>query len=71
MVAYPLEQFATPPFGLDKDAIVQYAFDRGSRRLGTIASARGRDLREVEGDREPLELEERFGREDAQAYDEA
>jgi ribonucleoside-diphosphate reductase beta chain len=72
MVAYPLEQFATiPPFGLDKDALVQYAFDRGSRRLGTIASARGRDVREVEGDREPLELEERFGREDAQAYDQA
>jgi ribonucleoside-diphosphate reductase beta chain len=71
MVAYPLEQFAVPPFGLEKDAIVQYAFDRGSRRLGTIASARGRDVREVEGDREPLDLEERFGREDAQAYDEA
>jgi ribonucleoside-diphosphate reductase beta chain len=68
MVAYPLEQFDSSPFGLDKDDLVQYAFDRGSRRLGAIASARGRDAREIDRDTEPLALEESFGAEDAQAY---
>lgn len=71
MVAYPLEQFPSTPFDIDKDELVRYAFDRGSRRLGTIASARGRDVREIEGDLEPLALEDRFAEEDASAAQEA
>jgi ribonucleoside-diphosphate reductase beta chain len=69
MVAYPLEQFGDAvPFDLDKDELVQYAFQRGTRRLGTIESARGKDLREIEGDYEPIQLEERFAEEDAAEY---
>jgi ribonucleoside-diphosphate reductase beta chain len=69
MVAYPLEQFgADIPFDLDKDELVQYAFQRGTRRLGTIESARGKDVRTIEGDYEPIQLEDRFAEEDAAEY---
>jgi ribonucleoside-diphosphate reductase beta chain len=69
MVAYPLEQFGDDiPFGLDKDELVQYAFQRGTRRLGTIESARGKDVRAIEGDYEPIQLEDRFAEEDAAEY---
>jgi ribonucleoside-diphosphate reductase beta chain len=69
MVAYPLEQFGDDiPFGLDKDKLVPYAFQRGTRRLGTIESARGKDVRAIEGDYEPIQLEDRFAEEDAAEY---
>jgi ribonucleoside-diphosphate reductase beta chain len=71
MVRYPLEQFDVPPFGLEVDDIVNYAFQRGTRRLGTIESARGKDLSEIEGDYEPIHLEDRFADEDAAEYAEA
>ena len=68
MVRYPLEQFDVPPFGLEVDEIVNYAFQRGTRRLGTIESARGKDVSEIEGDYEPIHLEDRFADEDAAEY---
>jgi ribonucleoside-diphosphate reductase beta chain len=55
------------PFGLEMDMFVSYATDKGMRRLGTIESARGRPLRDIDYDTEPIELEERFGAEDAAA----
>lgn len=71
MVQYPLSQFDVMPFGIDAEELVQYAFHRGTRRLGTIESARGKDLRDIEGDYEPLHLEDRFAEEDAKVYAEA
>jgi ribonucleoside-diphosphate reductase beta chain len=72
MVAYPLEQFGGDiPFDLDKDELVQYAFQRGTRRLGTIESARGKDVSAIEGDYEPIQLEDRFAAEDEAEYAEA
>ena len=68
MVRYPLEQFETVPMGLDPDELVQYAFGRGTRRIGTIESARGKDLAQIEGDYEPIQLEDRFAEEDAAEY---
>ena len=55
-------------FELPVEEMVQYAFDRGTRRLGTIESARGRPLAEIDLDYEPAALEDRFAEEDAQAY---
>jgi ribonucleoside-diphosphate reductase beta chain len=53
------------PFGLEMDTFVRYATDRRMPRLGTIESARGRALADVDRDTEPIDLEERFGAEDA------
>jgi ribonucleoside-diphosphate reductase beta chain len=55
------------PFDLELDTFVQYATSKGLRRLGTIESARGRPLHEIDYDSEPIDLEERFGAEDAAA----
>jgi ribonucleoside-diphosphate reductase beta chain len=71
MVSYPFEQLGVAPFGIEKDDMVQYAFGRGSRRMGTIQSARGRDLHEIEGDYEPIQLEDQFAAEDAKEYADA
>ena len=70
MVEYPFAQFPEDdfPFGVEKDVMVAYAYERGTRRLGTIESARGKDLTEIEGDYEPIALEERFASEDAAQY---
>jgi ribonucleoside-diphosphate reductase beta chain len=70
MVEYPFTQFTEGdfPFGIEKDDVVTYAYGRGSRRLGTIESARGKDLIEIEGDYEPIQLEDRFAEEDAAEY---
>jgi ribonucleoside-diphosphate reductase beta chain len=55
------------PFGLEMDTFVNYATEKGMRRLGTIESARGRPLSEIDHDTEPIDLENRFGAEDAKA----
>ncbi len=55
------------PFGLDIDEFTQYSTDKGMRRFGTISSARGRPLEEIDVDYSPLQLEDSFGEEDARA----
>jgi ribonucleoside-diphosphate reductase beta chain len=65
----PEDEGLEPPFGVELEAFAQYALDRGSRRLGTIASARGRAPADVEGDLAPVDLEETFAAEDAAERD--
>lgn len=60
---YP-EKIATTNILGDMDEVVIYAFNRGTRRLGTIQSARGRDVREIDIDFTPAELEDTFAAED-------
>jgi ribonucleoside-diphosphate reductase beta chain len=55
------------PFGLEKEEFQQYAADKGMRRFGTISSARGRPLEEIDVDYSPLQLEDTFADEDAKA----
>jgi ribonucleoside-diphosphate reductase beta chain len=52
------------PFGFGKDEFQQYAADKGMRRFGTISSARGRPLAEIDVDYSPLHLEDTFADED-------
>ncbi|MBP2454887.1 R2-like ligand-binding oxidase [Mycolicibacterium lutetiense] len=53
------------PFGLQVDEFMQYSADKGMRRFGTISSARGRPLAEIDLDYSPLQLEDTFADEDA------
>ncbi|MGH3561772.1 MAG: R2-like ligand-binding oxidase, partial [Mycobacterium sp.] len=53
------------PFGLSSDELTAYATDKGMRRFGTISSARGRPVAEIDLDYTPLELEDTFAAEDA------
>ncbi|GAB2996534.1 R2-like ligand-binding oxidase [Mycobacterium bourgelatii] len=55
------------PFGLKDEEFLQYATDKGMRRFGTISSARGRPLGEIDVDYTPLELEDTFADEDQKA----
>jgi ribonucleoside-diphosphate reductase beta chain len=55
------------PFDFDQDEFAQYATDKGMRRFGTIASARGRPLAEIDVDYSPLQLEDTFAAEDREA----
>jgi ribonucleoside-diphosphate reductase beta chain len=55
------------PFGLTKDEFQQYAADKGMRRLGTIGSALGRPLADIDVDYSPLQLEDTFADEDEKA----
>jgi ribonucleoside-diphosphate reductase beta chain len=55
------------PFGLSVDEFMQYAADKGMRRLGTISSARGRPLGEIDLDYSPVQLEDTFADEDERA----
>jgi ribonucleoside-diphosphate reductase beta chain len=59
------------PFDLEMDVFVDYAMSKGMRRIGTIESARGRPLSEIDVDSEPIDLEDRFGAEDDRAHAEA
>jgi ribonucleoside-diphosphate reductase beta chain len=52
------------PFGLSVDEFMQYSADKGMRRFGTIGSARGRPLEEIDLDYSPLQLEDTFADED-------
>ncbi|SPM39113.1 Ribonucleotide reductase beta subunit, ferritin-like domain [Mycobacterium numidiamassiliense] len=55
------------PFGISPDEMVQYSADKGMRRFGTISSARGRPLGEIDLDYSPLHLEDTFAEEDEKA----
>jgi ribonucleoside-diphosphate reductase beta chain len=55
------------PFDLEKDEFLQYATDKGMRRFGTISSARGRPLEDIDVDYSPLLLEDTFADEDEKA----
>jgi ribonucleoside-diphosphate reductase beta chain len=55
------------PFDLTKDEFQQYAADKGMRRLGTIGSARGRPVADIDLDYSPLQLEDTFAAEDEKA----
>jgi ribonucleoside-diphosphate reductase beta chain len=61
------ELFDVMPFDLVTDEFVQYAADKGMRRFGTISSARGRPLGEIDLDYSPVQLEDTFAAEDEQA----
>ena len=52
------------PFGLSVDEFMEYSTDKGMRRFGTISSARGRPLEEIDLDYSPLQLEDTFAEED-------
>ena len=55
------------PFNLTMDEFMQYAADKGMRRFGTISSARGRPLADIDLDYSPLQLEDTFADEDEKA----
>jgi ribonucleoside-diphosphate reductase beta chain len=59
--------FDVMPFGLVQDEFMQYAADKGIRRFGTISSARGRPLAEIDVDYSPVQLEDTFAAEDEKA----
>ncbi|HTY30855.1 R2-like ligand-binding oxidase [Mycobacterium sp.] len=52
------------PFGITEDELMQYSADKGMRRFGTISSARGRPVGEIDLDYSPLVLEDTFADED-------
>ncbi|OBF23063.1 ribonucleotide-diphosphate reductase subunit beta [Mycobacterium kubicae] len=52
------------PFDLSMDDFQKYASDKALRRFGTISSARGRPLQEIDLDYSPLQLEDAFADED-------
>ena len=55
------------PFDLSVDEFMQYSADKGMRRFGTIGSARGRPIEEIDLDYSPLRLEDTFADEDQRA----
>jgi ribonucleoside-diphosphate reductase beta chain len=55
------------PFGLSVEEFMAYATDKGMRRFGTISSARGRPVEEIDLDYSPLQLEDTFADEDEKA----
>jgi len=59
--------FEVMPFELVQDEFMQYAADKGMRRFGTISSARGRPLGEIDLDYSPVQLEDTFAAEDEKA----
>jgi ribonucleoside-diphosphate reductase beta chain len=52
------------PFDLKLDEFMQYSADKGMRRFGTISSARGRPVGEIDLDYSPVQLEDTFADED-------
>ncbi|HZQ32454.1 MAG TPA: R2-like ligand-binding oxidase [Mycobacterium sp.] len=52
------------PFGLSQEEFTQYSSEKGMRRFGTISSARGRPVEEIDVDYTPLQLEDTFADED-------
>jgi ribonucleoside-diphosphate reductase beta chain len=55
------------PFGMQLDEFMQYSADKGMRRFGTISSARGRPVAEIDLDYSPVQLEDTFADEDERA----
>jgi ribonucleoside-diphosphate reductase beta chain len=55
------------PFNLSVQEFVEYSSEKGMRRFGTISSARGRPLGEIDIDYSPLHLEDAFADEDERA----
>jgi ribonucleoside-diphosphate reductase beta chain len=55
------------PFNLEMDEFLEYATDKGMRRFGTISSARGRPVGDIDVDYSPLQLEDTFAEEDKRA----
>ena len=55
------------PFGMSIDEMMQYSTDKGMRRFGTISSARGRPVEEIDVDYSPVQLEDTFADEDEKA----
>ncbi len=55
------------PFGMQLDEFMQYSADKGMRRFGTISSARGRPVAEIDLDYTPVQLEDTFADEDEKA----
>ena len=55
------------PFDISEDELMQYASDKGMRRFGTISSARGRPVSEIDLDYSPVQLEDTFADEDEKA----
>jgi ribonucleoside-diphosphate reductase beta chain len=66
VVTHTFEEFEgeEPPFVVDLNELAEYAMDKIGRRLRAIESARGADLRSVDVDVTPEQLEERFHAED-------
>jgi ribonucleoside-diphosphate reductase beta chain len=66
VVNHTFEEFEgeEPPFAVDLNELAEYAMDKVGRRLRAIESARGADLRSVDVDVTPEQLEERFHAED-------
>jgi len=52
------------PFNMSVAEFVQYSSDKGMRRFGTIGSARGRPIGEIDLDYSPVQLEDTFADED-------
>jgi ribonucleoside-diphosphate reductase beta chain len=65
--AFALYDADNIPFDLTMDEFMQYATDKGMRRFGTISSARGRPLADIDVDYSPLQLEDTFADEDEKA----
>jgi ribonucleoside-diphosphate reductase beta chain len=55
------------PFDLSTEEFLQYANEKGMRRFGTISSARGRPVAEIDVDYSPVQLEDTFADEDEKA----
>ena len=55
------------PFNLSEEEFMQYSAEKGMRRFGTISSARGRPVGEIDLDYSPLQLEDTFADEDRKA----
>jgi ribonucleoside-diphosphate reductase beta chain len=66
VVTHTFEEFEgeEPPFAVDLNELAEYAMDKLGRRLGAIESARGADVRAIDVDVAPEQLEERFHAED-------
>ena len=56
-----------PPFDLSPEDMLAYSTDKGMRRFGTISSARGRPIGEIDLDYSPVQLEDDFADEDERA----
>lgn len=66
LVSFPFSLFGDDvPFELSLEELVNYAMQRGARRLDAIGSARGRSEEDIDRDDDPIALEEQMAEEDA------